>query len=79
MSHTLFVDPVGGIAGDMVCAALIDVGADLSMIEAGLASLPVDGLRVSTAKVQRGVFAATHFLVECTEEQQHHRTWSSIR
>jgi uncharacterized protein (TIGR00299 family) protein len=29
--------------------------------------------------VQRGVFAATHFLVECTAEQHHHRTWSSIR
>jgi hypothetical protein len=79
MNHTLFVDPVGGIAGDMVCAALIDVGADLLAVEAGLAALPVDGLRVSTSSVQRGVFAATHFLVECTEEQHHHRTWSTIR
>jgi uncharacterized protein (TIGR00299 family) protein len=79
MSHTLFVDPVGGIAGDMVCAALIDLGADLSAVESGLATLPVEGLRVSTSTVQRGVFAATHFLVECTAEQHHHRTWSSIR
>ncbi len=79
MSRTLYVDPVGGIAGDMVCAALIDLGADLSFIESGLAKLPVDGLRVSTSTVKRGVFAATHFLVECTTEHHHHRKWADIQ
>jgi uncharacterized protein (TIGR00299 family) protein len=79
MSRTLFVDPVGGIAGDMFTAALIDVGAELSTIQEALTALEIPGLKVHTENVQRGPFSATRFVVECDAEHHPHRTWRTIR
>lgn len=79
MSRVLFLDPVGGIAGDMLCAALIELGADLESIQDALKDLGIPGLTVSTKAVQRGPFAATQFLVQCDTEDHHHRTWATIR
>lgn len=79
MSQVLHLEPVGGIAGDMLCAALIDLGAELAPIQDALASLPVDGLTVSTTRVTRGPFAAVHFQVDVASEDHPHRTWRTIR
>ena len=79
MSSLLHLEPVGGIAGDMLCAALLDLGADLRVIQDGLAQLPVDGLSVDTEAVHRGPFAATLFRVNAPTNGHPHRTWSSIR
>lgn len=38
-----YLDCFSGISGDMLLGALIDAGADLAMLRAGLASLPVTG------------------------------------
>jgi uncharacterized protein (TIGR00299 family) protein len=79
VSRVLFLDPVGGIAGDMLCAALIELGADLASIQGALEGLAIPGLSVSTQAVQRGPFAATQFLVQCDTEDHPHRTWATIR
>ena len=79
MSRSVFVDPVGGIAGDMFTAALIDVGADFASIETALASLSIPGLCVAVESVVRGPFAATRFVVTCDEQEHPHRTWATIR
>ena len=79
MSRVLFLDPVGGIAGDMLCAALIELGADPKNIQSALNALAIPGLSTSTEAVQRGPFAATQFIVECDTEEHHHRTWGTIR
>ena len=79
MSRSAFVDPVGGIAGDMFTAALIDAGADFATIEAALHSLSVPGLRVAIEPVVRGPFAATRFVVTCSADHHPHRTWATIR
>ena len=79
MSRVLFLDPVGGIAGDMLCAALIELGADLAAIQSALEGLAIPGLSISTKSVQRGPFAATQFLVQCDAEDHAHRTWANIR
>lgn len=79
MSRVLYVDPVGGIAGDMFTAALIDVGADLTAIQTAIASFEIPGLSVATETTMRGPFAATRFIVTCTSESHPHRTWATIR
>lgn len=79
MSRVLYVDPVGGIAGDMFTAALIDAGADIEGIREAIDGFNIPGLSVTTESTMRGPFAATRFIVECTSESHPHRTWLSIR
>lgn len=61
---TAWLDPVGGVAGDMVVAALLDAGADEAAVRAGLDALGLAGWRARTEKVWRGPFHATRFVVE---------------
>ena len=63
MGRHLHLDPVGGLAGDMLCAALLDLGADLEQLREGLRGLGIDGWSVSTEATTRGAFAATRFVV----------------
>lgn len=79
MSRVAYIEPVGGIAGDMVLAALVSLGADLQSIAVGLEGLGIPGIRLTARSVQRGAFAATHVEVEAEESDQHHRHWSDIR
>lgn len=74
--RTLYLDCVGGIAGDMLLASLIDAGASVEAVVSGLP--PVDGLELRTESVQRlGVRAlALHVL---TEPDQPHRGWRDVR
>ena len=44
----LYLEPVGGIAGDMFLAAAVDLGVSPEAIEQGLAGLKVPGWRLST-------------------------------
>ena len=61
--RVLWIDARAGLAGDMLCAALLDLGAELARLEADLGALGVDGWSLSTSRVQRGAFAALHFNV----------------
>lgn len=63
MGRTLYVDPVSGIAGDMLCAALIDLGASPDTIRSGLDGLGLSGYSISVEETRRGVFAARRFIV----------------
>lgn len=62
--RVLYIDAFAGIAGDMLCAALLDLGADLDALRAGLAALPIDGYRLELRSVLRGPFSARRFVVE---------------
>lgn len=59
----LYLDPVAGMAGDMLCGALLDAGGDLAAVRLGLKGLRIEGFHVSAETVQRGAFRATHFRV----------------
>lgn len=65
---TAWIDPVGGLAGDMLVAALIDAGAPETDVLAAVATIGMEGWTARTEKVWRGPFHATRFVVELTEE-----------
>ena len=50
---TLWVDAGNGAAGDMLLAALLDAGADLETVRAGLGGLSVEPLDVTLSPVRR--------------------------
>jgi uncharacterized protein (TIGR00299 family) protein len=72
------LDPVGGIAGDMLLAALLHAGAPRAALDDGLRrlGLPIT-LEVSEAEVS-GI-RSLHVEVRAPHEDHHHRPWSEIR
>lgn len=72
----LYLDAFSGVAGDMLCAALLDAGAPVDRVDAVLRALPIEA-RVTHAPVERGGIRARRFLVEAPEETRE-RTWSTI-
>lgn len=84
----LWVDAQAGLAGDMLCAALLDAGAaTVDELATDLAALGVEGWSLSTERVRRGPFAATRFVVHDHthhhhhhgHDHHHHRHWPDIR
>ncbi len=62
-------DCFSGIAGDMTLAALIDAGASLESIRAGLEPLGLPAFSLTTERVQRGGMEALHLTVALSEER----------
>jgi uncharacterized protein (TIGR00299 family) protein len=76
-SRIAYFDCFSGLSGDMVLGALVDAGAELREIEAGLRGLGLENWSISVEKVQRGAIFATHVKVKSGEEH-HHRGLSVI-
>jgi uncharacterized protein (TIGR00299 family) protein len=70
MTRVLYVDCVGGVAGDMLLGALLDAGAQVE--------LPFAGLAIATERVDRHGIGATRVVVTAPDDQPH-RDWGSIR
>ncbi|HXW79560.1 MAG TPA: nickel insertion protein, partial [Acidimicrobiales bacterium] len=69
-----------GIAGDMALASLVDAGADLDEVIAGLEMLPVTGWHLEATRVERSGLAATQLLVDVgSGSEGPERTWRAIR
>lgn len=75
----LHFDCIGGVAGDMLLAAMIDLGLPLSIVEEAIATLPIDGYKIRTEKVKRSTVEATQFIVDVNTDHQPHRHYSHIR
>jgi uncharacterized protein (TIGR00299 family) protein len=73
VTRVLYIDCIGGVAGDMLLGALIDAGATVD-----LHGLNVEGLELRLGKAEKhGIVATT---VDVTgAPSQPHRHWSSIR
>lgn len=67
-----YFDMVGGAAGDMIVAAMLDAGLSLDDVRADLARLPVGGYHLATRRVDKQHIAATQFLVEIEGQDSHH-------
>jgi hypothetical protein len=58
-----FLDTFSGISGDMTVGALIDAGMPLDAVRDAIACLALDGVTVSSERVERSGIAATKFHV----------------
>jgi uncharacterized protein (TIGR00299 family) protein len=73
----LYLDTFSGISGDMMLGLLVDLGVDLSRIEAELNKLPVTGYRLEQRQEERHGIGGTRIEVLC-EADQPRRSWSEI-
>ncbi len=66
-----YFDCPSGIAGDMTLAALVDAGADLAKIQAGVASLGLPGIKITKEEVKRKGFRGVKINIEHEPEHKH--------
>lgn len=79
MSRVLFLEPVGGIAGDMFLAAAIDLGVEVKALEEGLRSLGVPGWKFELSRQERHAITGTHLdVVQDAKEEHPHRSYRDI-
>jgi pyridinium-3,5-bisthiocarboxylic acid mononucleotide nickel chelatase len=72
---SLYLDCVGGVAGDMMLASLIDAGASLDAVRSGL---PIAALDLRVERVERQGLAALALTV-VTGDHHAHRNWRDVR
>jgi uncharacterized protein (TIGR00299 family) protein len=69
---TLYLDLIGGIAGDMFIAALLDLGVDARKLERELKKLKLDGYHLRISRQQRSSIAGVKFDVRLADDTGHH-------
>jgi uncharacterized protein (TIGR00299 family) protein len=66
-----YFDCASGISGDMALGALVDAGAELGAIQAGIDSLGLPSCRLVASEVKKRGFRATQITVEQEPENKH--------
>ncbi|ATB43772.1 TIGR00299 family protein [Cystobacter fuscus] len=80
MRKVLYLEPVGGIAGDMFLAAGIDLGVSPEALTQALSGLGVPGWKLAVSRAVRHAISGTHLDVVLDEREAHpHRAYSDIR
>lgn len=74
----LFFDAPSGLAGDMVIAALVDLGVPQDVIEGAVSRLNLPGFHLHFGARERSGIVATAFEVHL-DAKQPERTWGAIR
>lgn len=79
--RVLYLEPVGGIAGDMFLAAAVDLGVDVNALAQLLSGLKLPGWRFEVSRAVRHAISGTHVDVVVDEAQHHghHRGLTEIR
>jgi len=68
VTRVAYLDCVGGLAGDMLLAALLDAGADLERLREVPAALGLDGVEIVVERVERQGVGALHLRVEAPND-----------
>jgi pyridinium-3,5-bisthiocarboxylic acid mononucleotide nickel chelatase len=74
----LFFDAPSGLAGDMIIAALLDLGVPIAVVTGALQALPLTGVHLHVGARTRSGIVATAFDVH-VDGAQPQRTYASIR
>lgn len=72
MRKQLYLECTSGISGDMTVAALLDLGADETVLRKALASLPVSGYRIAVTRVKKAGLDCCDFNVILDEAHENH-------
>jgi uncharacterized protein (TIGR00299 family) protein len=68
VSRVAYLDCVGGLAGDMLLAALLDAGADLESLRGLPSTLGLDGVEIAVERVERQGIGALHLSVVAPDD-----------
>ena len=71
-AQTLYLECASGISGDMVVAALLDLGADEKAMCSALASLPLDGYDIRVTRAKANGIACCDFDVVLDAAHENH-------
>jgi uncharacterized protein (TIGR00299 family) protein len=74
-----YLDCVGGLAGNMLLAALVDAGAAEETLRAVPERLGLEGVNLRLERVHRHGIGALHLEVVSEDGHHPHRSWRSIR
>jgi len=77
VTRVAHVDPVGGLAGDMLLAALLDAGAPPEALDDAIEALGLDGIALDVSQPVRSGIRATH--VEVATDPGRGRTGEQMR
>ena len=78
--RALWIDAPTGLAGDMLLAALLDLGVDQAVVESPLAALGLAGrYRITKHEARSGGLRGIRVDVQGLEDHPPHRHWSEIR
>lgn len=72
MGQTLYLECNSGISGDMTVAALLDLGADESILRQALNSMPVSGFEIEVRRVKKAGLDVCDFLVKLDKVHENH-------
>jgi uncharacterized protein (TIGR00299 family) protein len=75
---TLYLDCVGGLAGDMLLAALVDAGAELETLRELPTALGLERVAIDVERVERQGVGALQLHVEARDDDEH-RHYARIR
>lgn len=80
MGKVLYLEPIGGIAGDMFMAAAIDLGVDVKQLESSLSGLKLSGWKIEVTQQTRHAIVGKHVEVQIksTERAHAHRSFTEI-
>ncbi len=77
MTRVAYIDPIGGLAGDMLLAALLDAGAPREALDDAIDALGLDGVALDVSRPVRSGMRATH--VDVRTPQARGRTGEQMR
>ena len=72
MNDTLYLECSSGISGDMAVAALLDLGADRSVLERTLSGIKDEGFRFEISRVRKSGIDCCDFNVILDEAHENH-------